>query len=130
LAQCLCPRARSLLPSTRNYSGVRVCSQKFVQSLGTVKSPSLELPRTLTCTRTLAGREGFDCLNWRTIRRLYVESSVLTFSGQSQFPMSSLELTFHGTVAGESLTGTAEMTSRSMLIGPVANTGSVTLRKQ
>src|SRR5438128_12530756 len=46
-----------------------------------------------------------------------VSKDTVTFSGQSQFPMGSLELTFHGTVAGTSLTGTADMTSRSMLIG-------------
>jgi hypothetical protein len=59
-----------------------------------------------------------------------VSKDALTFSGQNQFPMGSLELTFHGTVAGTTLTGTAEMTSRSMLIGPVANTASLNLRKQ
>lgn len=59
-----------------------------------------------------------------------VSKDTVTFSGQSQFPMGSLELTFHGTVAGTSLTGTADMTSRSMLIGPVANTASVSLSKQ
>lgn len=59
-----------------------------------------------------------------------VSKNNVTFSGQSQFPMGSLELTFHGTVAGTSLTGTADMTSRSMLIGPIANTASVSLTKQ
>ncbi len=59
-----------------------------------------------------------------------VSKDAVTFSGQSQFPMGSLELTFHGTVAGTSLTGTTDMTSRSMLIGPVANTGSINLTKQ
>ena len=59
-----------------------------------------------------------------------VSKDAVTFSGQSQFPMGSLELTFHGTVAGTSLTGTADMTSRSMLIGPVANTAALSLTKQ
>ncbi|MGH9643504.1 MAG: hypothetical protein ACRD3Q_13905 [Terriglobales bacterium] len=59
-----------------------------------------------------------------------VSKDTVTFSGQNQFPMGSLELTFHGTVAGTSLTGTADMTSRSMLIGPVANSASVNLVKQ
>jgi hypothetical protein len=54
----------------------------------------------------------------------------VTFSGQNQFPMGSLELTFHGKVADTSLTGTADMTSRSVLIGPVNNTASLNLRKQ
>ncbi len=59
-----------------------------------------------------------------------VSKDTVTFSGQNQFPMGSLELTVHGTVAGTSLTGTADMTSRSMLIGPVSNTASVNLVKQ
>jgi len=59
-----------------------------------------------------------------------VSKDALTFSGQNQFPMGSLEITFHGTVAGASLTGTADMTSRSMLIGPQANTASLNLTKQ
>ena len=59
-----------------------------------------------------------------------VSKDTVTFSGQNQFPMGSLELTFHGTVAGTSLTGTADMTSRNMLIGPVANTASISLAKQ
>ena len=42
-----------------------------------------------------------------------LSKDALTFSGQNQFPMGSLEITFHGTVAGASLTGTADMTSRS-----------------
>jgi|SRR5579883_1647223 hypothetical protein len=59
-----------------------------------------------------------------------VSKDTVTFSGQNQFPMGSLELTFHGTVAGTSITGTADMTSRSMLIGPVVNTASISLAKQ
>jgi len=59
-----------------------------------------------------------------------VSKDTVTFSGQNQFPMGSIEITFHGTVAGASLTGTADMTSRSMLIGPQANTASLNLTKQ
>ena len=59
-----------------------------------------------------------------------VSKDTVTFSGQNQFPMGSLELTFHGTVTGKSLTGAADMTSRSMLIGPVVNTASINLAKQ
>jgi hypothetical protein len=59
-----------------------------------------------------------------------VSKDALTFSGQNQFPMGSLEITFHGTVAGASLTGTADITSRSVLIGPQANTASLDLKKQ
>jgi len=42
----------------------------------------------------------------------------------------SFEIPVHGTVAGAFLTGTANMTSRSMLIGPQANTASLNLKKQ
>ena len=59
-----------------------------------------------------------------------VSKDAITFSGQNQFPMGSLEITFHGNVAGASLTGTADMTSRSLLISPQANTASLNLRKQ
>jgi hypothetical protein len=59
-----------------------------------------------------------------------VSKNRLTFSGQNQFPMGSLEITFHGTVAGTTLTGTGDMTSRSVLIGPQANTASLDLKKQ
>ncbi len=59
-----------------------------------------------------------------------VSKDTVTFSGQNKFPMGSLEITFHGTVAGASLTGTADMTSRSVLIGPQANTASLNLTKQ
>jgi hypothetical protein len=54
----------------------------------------------------------------------------VTFSGQNQFPMGSLEITFHGKIAGASLTGTADMTSRSLLIGPQTNVGSLNLKKR
>ena len=59
-----------------------------------------------------------------------VSKDAVTLSGQNQFPTGSLELTFHGTVAGTSLTGTADMTSRSLLIGPQANNASLDLKKQ
>jgi hypothetical protein len=59
-----------------------------------------------------------------------VSKDTVTFSGQNQFPMGSLEITFHGKVAGTSLTGTADMTSRSLLIGPRTNIASLDLRKQ
>ncbi len=59
-----------------------------------------------------------------------IDKDKLTFSGQSQFPMGSLEISFHGTVADASITGKADMTSRSLLIGPQTNVGSLNLRKQ
>ena len=59
-----------------------------------------------------------------------ISKEAVTFSGQNQFPMGSLEITFHGTIAGASLTGTADMTSRSLLIGPQTNVASLNLKKQ
>jgi hypothetical protein len=59
-----------------------------------------------------------------------VSRDAVTFSGQNQFPMGSLEITFHGKIAGASLTGTADMTSRSLLIEPQTNVGSLNLKKQ
>jgi hypothetical protein len=57
-------------------------------------------------------------------------SDNITFSGQNQFPMGSIEITFHGKLSGKSLTGTADMTSRSLLLGPQANAALLTLTKQ
>ncbi len=59
-----------------------------------------------------------------------VANDAVTFSGQNQFPMGSLEITFHGKVAGTKLTGTADMTSRSLLIGPQTQTASLNFQKQ
>ena len=59
-----------------------------------------------------------------------ISKDSVTFSGQNQFPMGTLELTFHGKVADTSLNGTADMTSRSLLIGPQNNTASLSLKKQ
>jgi hypothetical protein len=43
-----------------------------------------------------------------------VSKDSLTFSGQNQFQMASIELTFHGKVSDTTLSGAADMTSRSM----------------
>ncbi len=59
-----------------------------------------------------------------------VSKDAVTISGQSQFPLGgSIEVTFHGTVSGTSLTGTTDMTSRG-LFGTVTNTGPLDLKKQ
>ena len=59
-----------------------------------------------------------------------VSKDAVTFSGQNQFPLGgSIQLTFHGNVAGTSLTGTTDMTSRG-LFGTVTNSGPLTLAKQ
>ena len=59
-----------------------------------------------------------------------VSKDAVTFSGQSQFPLGgSIEITFHGTVNGTSLSGTTDMTSRG-LFGTVTNTGPLDLKKQ
>jgi hypothetical protein len=54
----------------------------------------------------------------------------LTFSGQNQFQMASVEITFHGKLAGTTLTGTADLTSRSMILGPTTEAASLSLIKQ
>jgi hypothetical protein len=59
-----------------------------------------------------------------------VSKDSLTFSGQNQFQMASIELSFHGTVNGTAMTGTADMTSRSMILGPATETTSLSLIKQ
>ena len=59
-----------------------------------------------------------------------VSKDAVTFSGQSQFPVGgSIEVTFHGTVSGTSLSGTTDMTSRG-LFGTVTNAGPLSLTKQ
>jgi hypothetical protein len=58
-----------------------------------------------------------------------VSKESVTFAGQNQFPLGgSIEVTFHGTVSGTSLTGTTDMTSRG-LFGPVTNSGPLNLTK-
>ena len=59
-----------------------------------------------------------------------VSKDSLTFSGQNQFPMASVEITFQGKVSDTTLNGTADMASRSMLLGPATETVSLSLRKQ
>jgi hypothetical protein len=59
-----------------------------------------------------------------------VSKDSLTLSGQNQFQMASIELSFHGTVNGTAMTGTADMTSRSMILGPATETTSLSLIKQ
>ncbi len=59
-----------------------------------------------------------------------VSKDAVTFSGQTQFPLGgSIEITFHGTVSGTSLSGTTDMTSRG-LFGTVTNGGPLSLTKQ
>ncbi len=59
-----------------------------------------------------------------------VSKDAVTFAGQQQFPLGgSVELTFHGSVNGPSLSGTTDMTSRG-LFGTIANSGPLTLSKQ
>lgn len=59
-----------------------------------------------------------------------VSKDAVTFSGQQQFPLGgSAEITVHGSVKGESLNGTMDMTSRG-LFGTVTNSGPLNLTKQ
>jgi len=59
-----------------------------------------------------------------------VSKDSLTFSGQNKFPMASVDITFHGSVSGTTLGGTADMTSRSVILGPATETASLSLQKQ
>lgn len=59
-----------------------------------------------------------------------VSKDSVTFSGQNKFQMASIELSFHGSVNGTRLNGTADMTSRSMILGPATETASLNLTKQ
>jgi hypothetical protein len=59
-----------------------------------------------------------------------VSKDSLTFSGQNQFSMASVEITFHGKVSDTALSGTADITSRSMILGPATETDSLRLTKQ
>ena len=54
----------------------------------------------------------------------------LTFSGQNQLPMASVEISFHGSVSGTTLSGAADMTSRSVILGPATETAALSLQKQ
>ena len=59
-----------------------------------------------------------------------VSKDSVVFSGQNQFPMGSIEIAFHGKIAGPRLSGTADMTSRSLLLGPETNVASLSLSRQ
>jgi hypothetical protein len=59
-----------------------------------------------------------------------VSKDSLTFSGQNQFSMATVEITFHGKVSDTALSGTADITSRSMILGSETETDSVRLTKQ
>jgi hypothetical protein len=59
-----------------------------------------------------------------------VAKDSVTFSGQNKFQMASIELTFHGKVNGSTLNGAADMTSRSMILGPATEVATISLTKQ
>ena len=59
-----------------------------------------------------------------------VSKDSVTFSGQNKFQMASIDLTFHGKVNGTNLNGTADMTSRSIILGPATETATLSLNKQ
>jgi hypothetical protein len=68
------------------------------------------LTGTLVFTHPQAGRVQIP------ISSGIVSKDAVTFSGQSEFPLGgSIEITFHGTVSGSSLTGTTDMTSSRVL---------------
>ena len=59
-----------------------------------------------------------------------VSKDAMTLSGQNQFQMASIELSFHGVVNGSTLSGTADITSRSTILGPATETATLNLQKQ
>lgn len=50
-----------------------------------------------------------------------VSGGSVTFSGQTQLRMGAIELTFHGKATDKSLSGTADMTLRALLLGAETN---------
>jgi hypothetical protein len=54
----------------------------------------------------------------------------LTLSGQSQLPMGSIEITFHGKGMENIISGTADITLRAMLLGAETENASLHLNKQ
>lgn len=66
----------------------------------------------------------------RNVPSVVVSKDSLTFSGQNNFPMASVEITFHGSVSGTTLSGTADVTSLSVILGPATETASLSLQKQ
>jgi hypothetical protein len=59
-----------------------------------------------------------------------LSNDALVLSGQSQFPMGSMELNFHGEIAGSQLTGKLDLTSRALLLGSHTDRASLRLKKQ
>jgi hypothetical protein len=59
-----------------------------------------------------------------------VSRGAVTFSGQSQLPMGAIDLTFHGKATKDSLTGTADITLRTLLLGGETNPAALSLQKQ
>ena len=54
----------------------------------------------------------------------------LTFSGQSQLPIGSIEITFHGKGTEGVINGTADITLRAMLLGAETENSSLDLHKR
>lgn len=54
----------------------------------------------------------------------------LTFSGQSQLPMGTIEVSFHGKGTDSVIGGTADITLRAMLLGAETENASLDLHKQ
>ena len=54
----------------------------------------------------------------------------LTFSGQNQLPMGSIDIAFHGKGTDSIISGTADITLRAMLLGAETEKASLDLHKQ
>jgi hypothetical protein len=59
-----------------------------------------------------------------------VSKDAVTFSGQHQLPMGAVEITFHGKIEDTSISGTADMTLRAILLGAETNPASLNLHRQ
>ena len=59
-----------------------------------------------------------------------LSSDDLTFSGQSQLPMGTIEVSFHGKGTDTIISGAADITLRAMLLGAETENGSLDLHKQ
>ena len=59
-----------------------------------------------------------------------VSEDAVTLSEQNQLPMGAIELTFHGKASKYELTGTVEITLRTILLGVETNPGSLRVQKK
>lgn len=59
-----------------------------------------------------------------------VANENISFYGESHLPLGSIEIAFHGKRKGSKLTGSADLTARSMLLGSETDVASLQFQKQ